>query len=133
MVLVLMVPDGNAWQVIIQARFGVLFQDAALWLDIPEHLHAFDLATFPEAAHLLLGLLRLLLACPPKFVSNHAPQGGFQRLLPLVHEAAQSFIDERLVVPAPRVVDLLPKPSQNVVVQSDRYPGNGPTGQRRSG
>jgi hypothetical protein len=33
MVLVLMVPDGNAWQVIIQARFGVLFQDAALASD----------------------------------------------------------------------------------------------------
>jgi ABC-type transporter Mla maintaining outer membrane lipid asymmetry ATPase subunit MlaF len=28
-----MVPDGNAWQVIIQARFGVLFQDAALASD----------------------------------------------------------------------------------------------------
>src|SRR5437016_5736806 len=55
-----------------------------------------------------------VLSCPPELVSNHAPQSVFQRLLFFANKAAQCCIDECLVVPTARVVNLLPKAIQSV-------------------
>jgi hypothetical protein len=64
-----------------------------------------------------------VLTGPAELVSNHAPQHGIQGFQLLAREGSEGLIDERLVVPAPGVVNLLSKPIQNVVVEPNRDSG----------
>jgi hypothetical protein len=57
-----------------------------------------------------------------KLVSTYTPQSRFQRLMLPIHETAQRQVDTRLVVTASRIVNLLTKPVQNVIVQPNRDP-----------
>src|SRR5271165_2643678 len=57
-----------------------------------------------------------------QFIPNHSAQRCLQRFLLVAYETTQSPVDQRLVVSAARVVDLLAKPLQNIFVEADGNP-----------
>src|SRR5690242_6080445 len=56
----------------------------------------------------------------PQFFPHHPPQNGFQWFLRPLDVRAQRLIDQVLIASASRIVDLLAKPVQNVVIKADR-------------
>src|SRR5579862_6357379 len=63
------------------------------------------------------------LASVAEFVPDDAPENGLERFLFVAHKCAQCFIDERLVVSAAGVVNLLAKPVQDVLIEADGIAG----------
>ena len=61
-------------------------------------------------------------ACAPELLADYAPQRCLQRLPCLLNVPPQGLIDQSLVAAPSRSMNLLAKPRQDVIVQTNRDP-----------